>query len=137
MAGDVGAGGRLGERLLVRPRRDEQVAVQPHDVPAGQVGAGRFERGHQALERRPWHQVVAVDEGQVAAARLPYARVAGPPDAEVGLPDEADAPVRRRPGGRDGGAVVAAAVVHADHLEVPEPLRRQRVQAGTEVLTTL
>ena len=92
--------------------------------------------------RRPWpcmaatasrrksgrHAVVAVEEGDVAAAGLLQAAVAGGTDARPVLGDHADPLVARRPLLQHLGRLVGGPVVHDDQLPVLQGLGADRLE---------
>ncbi len=131
VGGAAGGGHDLAEHrgLLLRA-----VRAQPVDVARHEVGSGLVEHAQHPLVRLGRDHVVAVDEGEMGAARLARARVAGGTEPGIGLVDEPEAAVAFGVAAGDLPTAVRGAVVDHDDLEIRHGLPGQRLEAGTEVI---
>ncbi len=119
----------------VHPRRlDQVVALPAHDRPGGEVGARVLEGAHQVGVRRRGEHVVGVEEGEVVAAHLHGAEVAGRAEAAVDGVHDRDARVAVRPLVGDLAGAVRRAVVDDDRLPAAVRLGEQGADAVVEVV---
>lgn len=136
VAGDVGAqpGGRHG---LAEVGRLLELAggPQPEHIAGRDVRSRLVECADEEFVRPGRHDVVAVDEGDVAAVRVAVADpgVAGVPEAAVLLAHQTEPAVLFGEGSGQGGAVVGGPVVDHHHLQVVHGLLREGLQAVRQI----
>ena len=117
------------------PRRlDEVVALPAHDRAGGEVGAGLRERAQQVGVRRGRQHVVGVEEGEVVAAHLQGAEVAGRAEPAVDRVHDADPVVAARPAVGDLAGPVGRPVVDDHRLPAGVRLGEEGADAVVEVV---
>lgn len=126
VAGDVGATAvRLHRLAEHRGLPAHAVGPQPVDVAGDEVGARLLERRQHPFVRVGRHDVIAVHERQIAAARRSDPRVAGRAEPRVLLLDQPESPVPRGEFAGDAWTPVGGTVVDHDHFEVRHGLLGQ------------